>query len=123
MSSQTFFALSHGALRISRGDPPFEWVGRPDGMDVLEVRLVEGEDAALVLLDAPTGWGHVSNLVRVEGDTRVSWRGQLPPSGATDCFVGFDIEEDGSVRASTWSGYRVRLSGDDGHLVDSEFTK
>ena len=77
----------------------------------------------MVLLDVPSGWGQVQNLVRVEPDGRISWRGELPSGSGTDSFVDFDVDQDGDISAQTWSGYRVRLAGRDGRLLESIFTK
>lgn len=123
MSGGAYFAVSDGLLRISHGDPPTTWEGRPDGLDVVDLRSTHDGRGAIVLLDAPVGGGRVRNLVRIEEDGSVSWRGELPPDAATDCYVAMDLLDDGDVSASTWSGHRVRLGAEDGQLLGSEFTK
>lgn len=123
MTSEVYFTVRDGVLRISRDDPPTEWEGLPDGRSVLDLRLTADAEAAVVLLDVPSGWGQVQNLVRVEPDGRISWRGELPSGNGTDSFVDFDLDQDGDISAQTWSGYRVRLAGQDGRLLESVFTK
>jgi hypothetical protein len=123
VTSEVYFTVRDGVLRISRGDPPTKWEGLPDGLPVLDLRMAAAAEAAVVLLDAPSGGGHVQNLVRVEPDGRISWRGELPSGSATDCFVSLEMDQGGDIIASTWSGYRVRLAGRDGRLLESVFTK
>lgn len=121
MNSVTF-SVSQGVLYISCDAPPSEWRGHPDGMDVLDIRML-GETAALVLLEPTSGYGRVRNLVKIEVGGTVSWRGELPTTTSPDSFVSFEIEKDGHVSAATWSGYRVRLSSERGELLDSTFAK
>lgn len=123
MTSEVYFTVRDGVLRISRDDPPTEREGLPDWRSVLDLRLTADAEAAVVLLDVPSGWGQVQNLVRVEPDGRISWRGELPGGNGTGSFVDFDLDQEGDISAQTWSGYRVRLAGQDGRLLESVFTK
>jgi hypothetical protein len=123
MRTEVYFTLREGELRISRDEPPFEWEGRPDGLSVLEARVTADGRAAVVLLDAPAGTGHVRNLVRIEADAQISWRGELPDVEPTDSFVDFEFVLGGDIAAATWSGYSVLLSGHNGQLLRKHFTK
>lgn len=123
MTGPIFYSLEHGDLRISRDDPRREWRGRIDAMPAVEVRPSVDGASAIVLLEPPSGASHVRNLVKVNADAEVLWRGELPGDGPSDCFVGFSAADDGDVVASTWSGYRVLLSGDTGVLLVRHFTK
>lgn len=118
-----YFSVLDGELRIAGGSSPAEWRGRPDGLNVIDLQVTADHQSAVVLLDAPAGSGHVNNLIRIEGDGEISWRGELPTGSPTDCFVGFRLDPDGAVLASTWSGYQVRLSAHSGKLERSDFTK
>jgi len=119
----TYFAVRDGLLRITCDEPASTWEGRPDGLNVADLRPTEDGQAAIVLLEAPTGGGQVRNLIRIEPSGSISWRGELPAHAATDCFVAFELIEGGDVSAATWSGHRVRLAAEDGRLLDAEFTK
>jgi hypothetical protein len=119
----TYYSLDDGELRISRDDPSFEWQGRVDSMPVVHVHPSPDGSTAVLLLEAPTGAAPVQNLVEVDAEANVVWRGELPSDTSADCFVRFDVEEKGDISAATWSGYRVVLSGATGQLLDRRFTK
>lgn len=119
----TYYSLADGELRISRDDPRSEWQGQVDSMRVSEVSPLPGSSGALLLLEAPPGTTSVENLVKVDAEANVVWRGELPAGTPGDCFVGFEVEATGNVFASTWSGYRVVLSGETGRLLERRFTK
>lgn len=123
MKDLALFSVSNGVLSILRDGASGAWTGRPDGMQVLEVRAVPDRGAAVALLDVPPGIGRRSNLLGISADGGIRWRGELPQGNATDSFIDFDIESNGVVVASTWSGYRVRLDPDDGQIIEQEFTK
>ncbi len=123
MSPLVFFSIEDGALTISSGDTDGAWTGFPDGMSVLELHLDSDGSSAFVLLDAPIGGGRVSNLVRISSAAEIMWRGELPEAEPTDAFVSLQIDVDGAVLASTWSGYRVRLDPASGQLLSEVFTK
>jgi hypothetical protein len=123
MTSEVFFSVRDGVLRISGDDLAAAWEGRPDGLPVADLRLSVDGRAAIVLLDAPSGRGVVRNLVRVESDGRIAWRGELPSESGTDSFVDFEVDPDGDIRAYTWSGYQVTLDSRDGRLLGSVLTK
>ncbi len=119
----THYSLDSGELRISRDDPPFEWQGLVDSLTVVEVHPLADGAEALVLLDAPRGITPVQNLVKVDAEAHVVWRGELPTDTQGDCFVNLAVEEAGNVSASTWSGYQVVLSRQTGRLLERRFTK
>lgn len=115
--------MEHGDLRIACDVPPFEWRGRPDGLAVIEVRALPDHASAIVLLDPPLEPGQVHNLVRVGSGSEILWHAELPGRAHSDFFVEFDLQADGSVFASTWSGWRVYLSRDSGKIQSIAFTK
>lgn len=119
----TYYSLEDGELRISRDAPAFEWRGQVDSMSVSEVSPSPDGSSAILLLDTPVGTGHVRNLVKVDTEAHVLWRGELPGEEPGDCFVSFSVDATGNVSAATWSGYRVVLSGATGELLDRRFTK
>lgn len=119
----TYYSLANGELRLSRDDPTFEWRGHVDSMPVAEIRPLPDDSGALLLLEPPAGTTRVRNLVKVNAEARVIWRGELPDGSSGDCFVSLEVEESGDVSASTWSGYRVILSRETGRLLDRQFTK
>jgi hypothetical protein len=123
MGEQVTFESDSGRLRISVVDPPYEWEGLPDGMEVIDLLPGSNDSAVIVLLDPSQGQSAVRNIVKVGSDASVLWRGELPTSQAGDCFVSVSLDETGLVVGSTWSGYRVRLSPKTGELVSKEFTK
>lgn len=123
MTRRTFYTLDGGDLRISREDPPIEWRGRIDAMTVVEVQPSADGASAVVLMEPPAGSASVRNLVKVNANAEILWRGELPSGATGDSFVSFSAGADGAISASTWSGYRVLLSVDSGILLDQEFTK
>lgn len=123
MTASAYFSLENGELRISHDTPSAEWKGRPDGLAVLELQVSPDRTSAILLLDPPVRSGPVHNLVKIGSSSDILWRAELPNGGPNDCFVGFKLNTDGSVTASTWGGYRVHVSGESGKLLSSEFTK
>jgi hypothetical protein len=121
MTPTVMFEKAGGQLRISRS-PGEAAVSNPDGLEVARV-LQLTPFSAVVLLAPPLGTGQVRNLVKVGASGEVQWRAQLPPGNATDSFVSVVTDADGAVIASTWSGYRVRISPTTGLIEESHFVK
>lgn len=119
----TFYSLIDGELRIARDDPPFEWHGKVDSMPVLEVSPASDGSSVILLLDPPPCAAPVQNLVKLDAEGNVVWRGELPAALPGDCFVSFSVAGSGRVLASTWGGHKVALSGETGEVLNRRFTK
>lgn len=119
--SSVAFSIVGGSLQVWDG-ASLRWVGKPRGLEVLEIRRVPDADDVLVLLEPGNGWKAVRNIIRFSHLGEVLWEGELPQQSGADCFTTLQIS-DGDVIANTWSGNRVRLDLDDGHLIESAFTK
>lgn len=117
------FSVRHGQLRISREYPPREWCGLVDGLPVLDLLVTPTGKFAIVLLDPPAGRSVVQNLVCVTPDADIAWRAAPPLVGGADAYVSIEAADDGLIAASTWSGYRVLISPDNGHVIRQDFTK
>jgi hypothetical protein len=59
MTTEVYFTLREWEPHVLRDEPPFEWEGRTDGLSVPEARVTADGRAAVVLLDASAGTGHV----------------------------------------------------------------
>lgn len=124
MPDSAIYSIEAGDLRILRATPPIEWRGRIDTTAAVEVHPSSDGSTAIVLLEPPNGQSHSRNLVKVNTDAEVVWRGELPDQTSSDCFLAVHVSPDGdTIEAWTWSGYRVLLSTDSGTLLDSSFTK
>lgn len=51
----------------------------------------------------------VRNLVCLDGEGRIVWHAELPPSDAPDCFTKIE-QEGGAIVADTYTGARLYLS-------------
>ena len=124
MNETTTFSLDDGDLVVS--DPATgntRWRGRPQGARVADVKVVPGEDSAVVLLDYMTQpYGPFPNLLRVSKDGAVVWTADLPTASSTDTYVSFDVDQ-GEVHANSWSGYAVDIDIHSGAVRGKSFAK
>lgn len=67
-------------------------------------------------------WAHetaprVCNLLCLDGEDRVVWKAELPPSEQADCFTSVEREGD-ALLAGTYRGATVRLCAGTGRPLD-----
>lgn len=62
------------------------------------------------------------NLMRVDADGTILWRALPTETNGQDCFVSFRWDGQ-NLTANTWSGYRVRVDLQNGHVTVLDFTK
>ena len=99
------------------------WSGAIDQAKTDSVLPLGESDDAIVLLDHMARKGRFPNLVRIDRNGAILWRAQLPSSSDPhDSYVSVEVEGE-TIRANSWSGYRVRLSPDSGRIAKSTFTK
>jgi hypothetical protein len=97
--------------------------GLPNGGRVVDVKLVPGEDGAVVLLDyMGQPHGPFRNLLRVGPNGGTVWVADLPTASNTDAYVSFDLDRN-EVRANSWSGYAVSIDVRSGAVGTKSFAK
>jgi hypothetical protein len=99
------------------------WSGAIDQVKTDSVLPLGNSDDAIVLLDRMARKGRFPNLLRIDRNGEILWRAELPSSSdPNEAYVSVEVEGD-TIRANSWSGYRVRLSADSGRIAESTFTK
>ena len=90
------------------------WRGRFGGAPVLKCVGLSDADDCIVLLDQ-RGEEPTRNIIRVTANGAVVWRASAPPvpGGYIDLRV-----ENGSLLASSWSGYLIRLDTKTGATLE-----
>jgi hypothetical protein len=123
MSHFSTFSFENGKLIVS--DPvsgATQWRGLPGGARVADLKLVPGENGAIVLLDySAQPHGPFQNLLRVDPDGAIVWVAELPTTNA-DAYVSFDLDRN-EVHANSWSGYAVTIDIRSGTVAARSFAK
>jgi hypothetical protein len=73
------------------------------------------------LVLVPTGDGYCKAVVAERADGSEDWSA-YPPDGDTDAWVAVRID-DGTVLATSFSGWLIRIDPDSGHETERRFTK
>jgi hypothetical protein len=124
MTESTTFTLDDGYLVISDATSGnTRWRGRPNGARVADIKVVPGDDSAVVLLDYMAHpHGPFPNLVRVSRSGAIVWTADLPTASSTDAYVSFNLGQ-GEVHAHSWSGYAVDIDVRSGAVRGKSFAK
>ena len=115
------YALVNGDVVIADDDGALRWRGKPLGCSVKAVSPIDDTDA-VVLLDYMCRRTKFENLIRLHADGTVAWQASLPSGTINDSFVSFRWVDERLI-ANTWSGYRVQIDVNDGHIASSDFVK
>jgi hypothetical protein len=115
------YSLDAGTIVIRDGVREV-WRGRPDGLPVEAVSLIEGTSDAIVLLDYMSGPKNFANLLRIDWHGTVRWRAEPPDPSGPDSYVELRWEG-GELVANSWSGYRVHVDLNTGRATGRQFTK